>query len=156
MRVTRFLIALIGCVSIGLLAPVRSVAQDYPRPSGRGNKVLKVARYPFQTAYTQTRETFKDMRKDKLLLLEAIVIYGTQVFDTATTVHAMKNDPGAQEGNPVARLLVGARPHGARPWIVMMGMSTLILDCAHDASKGDQGFYKYATPMLIFAGGAVH
>jgi hypothetical protein len=129
--------------------------QVQPPPAGKKrNRFVRIVTWPVRTYYNETRDTFRDIvhGKDSMYRVEAVILITATMFDVATTIDAQKRDPTGREANPVQRLLMGARPHGSRPYITNLFVNTILLDMAHYLQKDEKegSFYYNATFGLIF------
>ena len=122
------------------------LAQERPRRAGSHNRVVAALTWPIRAYYTETKETFRDMRKDQLLRSEAIGLFGAAAFENATLERLYDQNPSATVGNP-ARLFVGRRPHGVQLWLVSGAANIALLDAAHyfsrDVNNHRDGFTRY-------------
>jgi hypothetical protein len=124
------------------------------RAGKKGNRFVHIVAWPVRTYYNETRDTFRDIvhGKDPMYRVEAIILFAATMFDVATTIDAQKRDPTGREANPVARLLIGTHPHGARPYIAYFFVTTTLLDMAHYLQKDEdeRSFYYNAAFGIIW------
>jgi hypothetical protein len=121
---------------IGVCCADACLAQELPRRAGAHNRVLTALTWPVRAYYIETKETFRDMRRDQLLRSEAIGLFGAAAFENATLEYVYHQNPNASVVDP-ARLFVGHRPHGVQLWLVSGATNVALLDVAHYFSRNE-------------------
>jgi hypothetical protein len=126
------------CVALIVLgttcAPDGCLAQERPKPAGTSNRVVALLTWPFRAYYAETKSTFADLRDDRLLRTEAVVLLGSAAFENVTLQKLYNDNPSSRVNYP-ARLFVGRRPHGLQLWLVSGVANVAFLDTAHSVSR---------------------